>query len=161
MKKSSVRWFLLFILTLAVIVSTEIIQHNWRMENSSTVTAECEVIEKYTQSSGPRNATLKYYLVLSFSEDQTKHETTISTTRQGYEDVTIGESALCEVTYDKKGILDILVVDDSVDHYTRDEQGQDLIRAFCVVGGILVLMVGLSFFLPGNDFCSDGKPRED
>lgn len=148
MKKDSLKWFLIFVVTLTAIVMLEIFQHNWRMENSRTVTTACNVVEKYAQSSGPRNASLRYYLVLTFSDGQINHETTIMTTRQGYDDVTIGDFALCDVTYDEKSILDILVVDPSVEHYTSEEQGRDLVSALCVVGGIVVLFISLSVFLP-------------
>ncbi len=159
MKKGSVKWFLIFLLTLTLVVGTEIFEHHWRMANSHTVSAVCEVVDKHKQrsSNGPgyrgagTGSSLRYFLVLSFSDGQITHETTIQTTSQGFENAKIGDSALCEVTYDQKGILDILVLDTSVDHYTWEEQITDWLWGLGIVGGIIAVLAGLAFFLP-DDF---------
>ncbi len=134
MKKHFALIIAVMLLMLCILPNT--IGH-YRLENGTTVTAECEVVDKsshFNTQTGER-----FYLDLLFTDGPEPFETRIELTGLSYEeDVTVGDRILCRVTYDEKGIIEAIVQDGSVDQYVTEEKVHDL---FTIVPVVVVLLV--------------------
>lgn len=132
--------FAVVLMALALIFS--VLHFNLRMDDSQTVSADCEVVDKYYQSGFRGNKT--YYLELLFTTGQVEFTDTITISKGSfYQDVQIGDQIPCEVTYDENGIIDIAVTDSSIEQHSVAKGRTGLVimlAAFILLLGVTVVV---------------------
>lgn len=116
-----------------------------RTESAVTVTAECQVVDKFVNSHF--RARDSYYITLLFSEADKEFEKDVQITVESFaNDVNIGDSLPCTVMYDEKGILEIQVSDSSsVEQLDYEKEARTLLVVFLCIIGVVTGFVG--FFL--------------
>jgi len=108
------------IVLMALVLAFNVIHFNLRVNDSQTVAADCEVVDKFYQSHSRGGKT--YYLDLLFTNEKVEFTDTITISKGSfYNDVKIGDKIPCEVTYDENGIIDIVVADSSVEQHSEAE----------------------------------------
>lgn len=80
-----------------------------RLENGTSITAECEITDKYTKfTPGTKyTASVKryFYEVTYITENNKPHTELIQTSSIFYNSVNIGDMIECEVAYDENGVF--------------------------------------------------------
>lgn len=112
MKKVPV-WAIILVVVIALYIGLALFNNHLRLEQASTVTAECEVVDKYYKEP-PGSDRMGHYIVLSFVNEGKTFEETITVSEEAYwTGFPVGEKILCNVTYDDAGIIKIEVADTS------------------------------------------------
>lgn len=85
-----------------------------RLENSTTETIQCEVVDKYYvySSSYPYGKSYDYYIVVSFEHAEIKDsESEIQISADCFESLRVGDKVFCKVVFDTEGIIEIEALD--------------------------------------------------
>lgn len=78
-----------------------------RLENSTTETIQCEIVDKYYRVLSKQVHNI-YYIVVSFEHAEIENtESEIKIPADYFDSVRIGDKVLCKVVYDTEGIIEI------------------------------------------------------
>lgn len=112
-------------------------------ESAVTVTAECQVVDKFVNSHN--RAPDCYYITLLFKETGAEFEKDVQITVESFiNDVNIGDAIPCTVMYDENGIVKIQVSNSS--SVQQIDYQEDLMTILGVIFGIVGVITGVIGF---------------
>ncbi len=157
---SHIGW-IIFVVAIILYIGMALHVDTTRLQDAQTATAECEVVDKH-YTSQTKSGTRSYYLVLKFENEVCMFNGKISLENEDdYWNTQVGDVILCDVIYDDIGIMQINVVDGSVDQYTANEEIRIAIWYSLFFSGIFAATGGLFSFMLRDKHEKDEEDEED
>lgn len=105
--------FSLLAICLVIILVLSLVYLDMRTEDAYTETLEFQVVDKYTErtrrSTTPRTIRYRYYIVIHANGAYAEVEDTVNVSKETFENIKVGDTITCTVTYDEHGVLNLKV----------------------------------------------------